>query len=245
MKLWWVVIICCLVSTGPVFGFAAKKSGSQKTKQSKSSSSSFRGFGTAPPTFQEILASFPTRMLLENAKSLPCPCQSSSLLSSDNSKPYGECCSVYHDSNNNNNSNDAWPPTPLDVLKSRYSAFFFRNIGYIIDTTHETCRDYQQDKIAWAKSLDRNGMFDSYNFSGLTILGQDQGGEPSDNDDDDKEEEEAFIEFKVQLQSKETKEMTTIQERSQFIKNQDGKWKYASGTVRSMVQGMEDIVLNP
>lgn len=49
-----------------------------------------------------------------------CPCHSK--------KPYASCCAPYHRSRN--------APTPLALMRSRYSAYALGNAEYIIATTH-------------------------------------------------------------------------------------------------------------
>lgn len=49
-----------------------------------------------------------------------CPCHSH--------KPYSTCCAPYHRSHN--------APTPLALMRSRYSAYVLGNAEYIIATTH-------------------------------------------------------------------------------------------------------------
>lgn len=193
--------------------FAAKKKGGKSPKRPASSN---RGFGAAPPTFEETLDSFKTR-LPNDAENQPCPCGSAQV--------YSNCCAPYH-------KGELLPPSPLAVLRSRYTAFCWRNVGYVIESTHPTCRDYQEDRIAWAKSLDKNGMFDSYEFVNLNVMNEEGG-----------EEGEAFIDFQVKLRSIESGEETTVAEKSRFLK-EDGKWTYASGDVRSTVEGVDDIILN-
>lgn len=213
-------IVLALLATASAF--AARKSGSKKG----GTASTKKGFGVAPSTFEEVLANFKTR-LPESADDQPCPC---GILG----KLYGDCCSPYHQGR-------AKPTSPLAVLQSRYSAFFWRNIGYIIESTHPSCRDYRDDKVAWAKDLDKKGMFDSFEFVGLTILGD----EVITSDD------EGYVEFQVRMRANRRTsshlegQVTTIQERSKFIKNEsNGVWSYATGDVRSTVQGVEDVVLN-
>ena len=110
--------------------FAAKKKGGKKGVASNP-----KGFGAKPPTFDEVIATFKTRMGQDAVKE-KCPCGSGS--------SYGDCCSPYH-------SGAKFPETPSDVLKTRYSAFCYRIIPYIISTTHPVCRDYSENKIKWAK----------------------------------------------------------------------------------------------
>jgi len=51
---------------------------------------------------------------------MKCPCHSGKL--------YAECCAPYHEGVN--------PPTPLALMRSRYSAYALSNARYIIATTH-------------------------------------------------------------------------------------------------------------
>ena len=207
-----LAILCCLGR--PIDGFAAKKKGGGK----KNVASSAKGFGTKAPSFDEVVASFKTRMG-NNAVNERCPCGSG--------LNYGDCCSPYH-------SGAKFPEVPLAVLKTRYSAFFFRLIPYIIATTHPVNRDFNPDKVKWAKELNKNGMFDSFEFVSLDP------GEASPGKDDN----EAFIEFRVKLRAKDgSREETIISEKSRFL-SEEGKWLYASGEVRSEVAGLEDAVLN-
>jgi uncharacterized protein YchJ len=139
--------------------------------------------------------------------------------------------------------------TPRQVLQSRYAAFYYRDVNHIIQTTHEVCRDYQDNKLIWAKELDKNGMFDSFEFVGLNIINEEI------------VENEAYLEFTVRLRgrtyedsSKRTEqsslssiegEETVVSEKSKFIKDSTtGIWKYAGGDVRSNVKGLDDITLN-
>jgi SEC-C motif-containing protein len=216
-----VLLLCCCFyssSTTAAAFAAAKKKKTANKQQAKTS----KGFGTAPPTFEETLAQFESRAPIENADSIDCPCGSS--------LSYNTCCQPYH-------LYSKQPTSPLAVLQSRYTAFKFRNIGYIIATTHPSCRDYQPDKITWAKDLNKRGMFDSYTFEGLEVLKEENNGDS----------DEAFIEFQVTLKERNNNDpkTTIIQERSKFLRDSDTKiWSYASGDVRSTNQGLEDIQLN-
>lgn len=111
-----------------------------------------------------------------------------------------------------------------------------------MDSTHETCRDYREDRVAWAKDLNKAGMFDSYEFAGLEAGPEVPG----------KDENEGFITFKVRLKSRETGEgksmgsETIVTETSKFLRDPaTGVWSYASGEVRADVAGIEDTILNP
>ncbi len=50
-----------------------------------------------------------------------CPCKSREI--------YGLCCGPFH-------SRKAFPETAEQLLRSRYSAYFFRLADYLVDTTH-------------------------------------------------------------------------------------------------------------
>lgn len=204
-----------------VSAFAAKKSG----PKGGSAASTIKGFGKTPLTLAETLATFKSRAP-ESADGLPCPCGISG-------KVYGECCAPYH-------KGKAKPQSPLAVLLSRYSAFCWRKVGYVIESTHPRCRDYQDDKIAWARDLHSRGMFDSFDFVGLTVLGEEE-----------IVENQGYVEFQVQLRANRRTnsliegQVTSIQERSLFMRDESaGSWSYVSGDVRSTVDGIDDIILN-
>jgi SEC-C motif-containing protein len=236
MNFLFVIFICAYLDSIPIteaFAAANKGGGKKKNKKSANASSTNRGFGAPPPTLAETLATFRTR-LPENASEQPCPCATSS------GATYKDCCQPLH-------LGQQTCLKPLDVLKSRYSAFCYRDIGYIIATTHPKCRDYQEDRIAWAKDLNKNGMFDSFDFIGLEVLKDEDG----DNND-----HEAYIEFQVRMKGREGNleqrsvasiagEETLVTERSQFLRDPEtGIWTYSGGDVRSGVEGLEDVTLN-
>ena len=205
-----------------VVAFAAKKSAKMSTAASTN-----RGFGRPPPTLEEVLAGFKTR-IPDLADEKPCPCGVVS------GTTYGACCAPYLDGK-------SVCLTPDRVLQSRYAAFCWRDVGHIIRTTHPSCRDYQDDKIAWAQSLNKNGMFDSFDFVGLTLLGEVE--YTCDT--------EASVEFEVTLRANRRTgttlegQETKIRELSVFLKDKEtGAWTYARGDVRSTVDGVDDIVLN-
>jgi SEC-C motif-containing protein len=204
-------------------GFAARGGGKKKKNGGARSN---KGFGTPLPSIENVLDTFRTRMP-DDMDLRICPCGSS--------KVYEECCGPLH-------QNERLCLTMTDVLRSRYSAFSLRNIKYVMDTTHEACRDYREDKIAWAKDLNRGGMFDSFDFVNL-----DAGPEEPNKDD----ENEGFVNFKVTLRAREDTSSAlagqeiVIFERSRFIRDVNlQSWSYASGDVRSDVAGLEGTKLN-
>lgn len=199
--------------------------GSKKKKAAAADARTVKGFGAPPPKLEDVLTKMKTR-IPDNADEVMCPCGSG--------KTYGKCCGPFL-------SGEKSCLTPADVLRSRYTAFSWRNIKYIIDTTHETCRDYKEDKVVWAKDLNKGGMFDSFTFVGLNPIKEEEG----------ENENESFIEFKVTLQANEDRggsvagKQMIISERSRFLRSDiDGTWTYASGEVRSDAAGLEDVALN-
>jgi SEC-C motif domain protein len=82
-----------------------------------------------------------------------CPCKSR--------LKYGECCRPFHDGKQK-------PATAEQLMRSRYSAYFFRLIPYLVDTTHpdvKTPRLYEQI-LSTAEHA---------NWRFLTILGTSKG----------------------------------------------------------------------
>ena len=128
----------------------------------------------------------------------------------------------------------------IDVLRTRYSAFYFRKIDYIMQTTHPTSGDYSEDKIAWARELDKKGMIDSIDFVELKAG-------PEEHTSD---ENEGYIQFSVRLRAKPNRGVpsgkeTILSEHSRFLRNEeDGVWSYASGDVRSEEAGLDSLILN-
>lgn len=212
-----VFLLALLSLVSSTSGFAAKK----KPNKGGNNASSKKGFGAPAPTVEETAQTFKTR-LPENPDALLCPCGFG--------ETYGNCCAPYH-------RKQKAPETPLRVLQSRYSAFAWRLVPYIIETTHRTCRDYRDNKVTWAKDLNRNGMFDSFTFVEL---------QPGETEFPEGKENEAYVDFRVRLKSNEgEKKETIIAEKSLFLKDPDsGSWSYASGEVRSGVEGLEDTILN-
>eukprot|EP00550_Attheya_septentrionalis_P003863 CAMPEP_0198285868 /NCGR_PEP_ID=MMETSP1449-20131203/5116_1 /TAXON_ID=420275 /ORGANISM="Attheya septentrionalis, Strain CCMP2084" /LENGTH=225 /DNA_ID=CAMNT_0043983475 /DNA_START=94 /DNA_END=771 /DNA_ORIENTATION=+ len=215
-------LIVVLSSVENVTGFAAKKS---NNKGRKNAAASNKGFGAAPAqVFDEVVSRFKTR-IPEDAPSSPCPCGSGAT--------YAKCCAPYH-------GGEKFAESATAVLRSRFTAFTWRIIPYVIDSTHPTCRDYMENRIKWAEDLNAGGMFDSFDFVSL-----EPGPEtPGEN------EKEAFIEFKVRLRANKDCEdalkgqETVICENSRFLCDDNGKWAYSSGDVTSQVEGLEDAILN-
>lgn len=67
----------------------------------------------------------------------PCPCQSG--------KKYKKCCRQYH--------YGVVAPSPVELLRARYAAYYLRNIDYIIKTTHPESPHVEQEN-RWRASLE-------------------------------------------------------------------------------------------
>lgn len=185
------------------------------------------GFGAPKPTapsLDEIIASFKTR--LPKDPSCECVCGSC--------KPYDQCCRPYH-------LLERSAESPEKCLRARYSAFAYRLPRFIIASTDKTNRDYRSDKVKWARFLDREQMFDSFQFDGLEI-----GRAEAGNSD-----REAFLTLSVTLREIDpgsglpTQSLPQIfKERSKFVRTAKGAWLYASGDVTTEQAGLRGRSLN-
>jgi SEC-C motif-containing protein len=178
--------------------------------------------GPEAPTLEAVLARWPTRAPADAAS--PCACGSGD--------SYADCCRRYHEGL-------ALSETPTRLLRTRYSAFAYRLPGHLIRTTHRTNRDWRDDRVAWARQLNREGMFDSFDFLGLQH-GPHQAGEQHEKAAEGGAQEEpreagadpdeACISFRVVLRNRETGSEVGVRERSRFVR-EAGEWLYASGEV--------------
>ena len=187
------------------------------------------GFGAQPPSLEEVVAGFKTR-LPEDA-SVDCPCGSGD--------SYEACCQPCHAGLQ---SAEGYPmESPEHCLRCRFSAFAFRLPLPIIATTHSDNRDYRTDRVAWARMLNRDGMFDDFRFARLEVGEAEEGAN----------EREAFLSFRATLRrfsgSKDEDGMAdemTLLERSRFVRTKEGGWLYANGEVTTDAAGLEGAILN-
>lgn len=124
-----------------------------------------------------------------------CPCKSW--------QPYEKCCLPYH-------HGKAKPETAEQLMRSRYSAYFFRLIDYLIETTHPDTRE---------KDLERHLEDTIYqaNWAGLKILGTAKGQK------DDKVGKVEFVaEYYVDGEPYELHELSRF-------RRYKGAWKYLDG----------------
>jgi len=124
-----------------------------------------------------------------------CPCKSR--------ETYAACCEPFH-------LGRAKPETALQLMRSRYSAYFFRLVDYLVTTTHPDTRDRD------LKSRLEQTIHEA-NWSFLTILGSSKGG-PGDK--------VGKVEFVAEYF--EGGQRYELHERSRF-KRYKGAWKYLDG----------------
>lgn len=125
----------------------------------------------------------------------PCPCKSW--------KDYASCCLPFH-------SGRAKPETAEKLMRSRYSAYFFRLVDYFVESTHPHTR---------SKTLKREleKMVHQVNWSHLTILATSKGG---------KGDKTGKVEFVADNYVE--GEPCELHEISRF-KRYKGAWKYLDG----------------
>lgn len=129
---------------------------------------------------------------------MKCPCHSGKL--------YAQCCQKYHQG--------VIPEQPLDLMRSRYSAYALGIAQYLIETTHAQSPHRMTDQKQWIRQI---AAFSSQtSFDGLEIL------------ETDGSTEEAHVSFTAFL-SKEGVDLT-FSERSLFLK-EGHLWKYVSGKI--------------
>lgn len=120
---------------------------------------------------------------------MKCPCHSG--------KEYEECCRPYHEGQN--------PPTPLVLMRSRYSAYALKKVDYIMNTTHPDHPDHQMARALWRRKILK--FSEKSAFVGLKIL----------------EATDTTVTFTVELVQQRTRRSFT--EKSLFTQV-DGRWLY-------------------
>ena len=118
---------------------------------------------------------------------------------------YKKCCKVFHDNIKN-------PSNALELMKSRFSAYAFKQSNYIIKTTHKENQDYSENILEWEKEIE---IFSSNtDFDKLEILEFIKG------------EIESFVTFRATLFQ--NKNDVSFIEKSRF-KKEDNIWLYVDG----------------
>lgn len=136
-----------------------------------------------------------------SSKYSPCPCTSGKL--------YNKCCGPFH-------SGKELPPTALDLMRSRFSAFALGLTDYLVKTTHSDNpeRKTETDPERWKRDLD--AIASQARFDSLKIL------EFKDGDSQSEVTFRAFI--------SKGEEDLSFTERSLFTK-EDGVWLYREGSI--------------
>ncbi|MES2921918.1 MAG: YchJ family metal-binding protein [Verrucomicrobiota bacterium] len=124
-----------------------------------------------------------------------CPCKSR--------ETYAACCEPFH-------LGRAKPETAEQLMRSRYSAYFFRLVDYLVATTHPDSRE--RDLKAHLEETIHHA-----NWRFLTILSSSKGGA------DDKTGKVEFV-----ADYYEDDQPHQLHERSRF-KRYKGAWKYLDG----------------
>jgi len=122
----------------------------------------------------------------------PCPCS--------REKSYAECCMLFH-------YGRAKPETAEQLMRSRYTAFFFRHVDYLVATTHPDKREKNL-----ARELEQN-IWDTM-WRKLEVVNKSKGGK------DDKTGKVEFI-ATYSLEG----ETHQLHEKSRFRRFK-GKWMY-------------------
>ncbi|MEM1369478.1 MAG: YchJ family metal-binding protein [Cyanobacteria bacterium P01_H01_bin.15] len=131
----------------------------------------------------------------KQAVSQLCPCGSGKMLS--------QCCSIYLQGLRS-------APTAEALMRSRYSAYCLKKIGYLVETEHPSRRkpDSRQQIAATANSVA---------WRGLTVI-LTEAGQTQDNT--------GIVEFVAVYHH--GRSVAQLHERSRFLK-EDGKWFYTDG----------------
>ncbi len=124
-----------------------------------------------------------------------CPCKSR--------LSYAECCMPFH-------HGKAKPETAEQLMRSRYSAYFFRKVDYLVETTHPKTK-----QAGLGEELEKT--IDQINWKFLTILSTSKGG---------KEDKTGKVEFVAEYYVE--GEPYELQECSRFRRHK-GAWKYLDG----------------
>ncbi len=129
-----------------------------------------------------------------------CPCNPDHL--------YTQCCYPLH-------IGEKKAQDPLELMKSRYSAYAMKLPIYIIETTHPKNPAYEEDHLNWELSLDKTCS--ETLFLKLEIL------EHTHN------ENEGYVTFKAYMEK--LGQDISFQERSRFI-FENSNWYYLDGRVK-------------
>ncbi|WP_413738741.1 YchJ family protein [Sodalis sp. RH21] len=126
----------------------------------------------------------------------PCPCGSGLNLN--------VCCGPFI-------SGVSVPPTPVALMRSRYTAFARHDVDYLIATWHPAC-----DAARWRGEIAAN--FAATQWRGLEILQETAG----------KNADEGYVEFIARFFDQQRQRPGFIHERSRFVRSAE-RWYYMDG----------------
>ena len=157
----------------------------------------------------------------------PCACGSGAT--------YGDCCGPYH-------SGKTVPPTPVKVVRSRFSALVYKLMPYMIATTHPAHKEYvveeqKSKRKMWEKDL--KAFADEYDFRSIAF--EDEARDSSVAAD----ALVATVAFSAKLQrvglgerpSEEMKELSVFKRDSPT-----GPWLYSDATIKNPFKNMQTAV---
>lgn len=133
-----------------------------------------------------------------------CPCQNDHL--------YKVCCYPFH-------IGERQPQNPLELMKSRYSAYAMKLSDYIMDTTHPKNPQYETDRAHWKAQIDQ--FCYQTIFLNLEILSY------SHN------HYEGYVTFRASLEQK--GQDVSFEEKSHFV-YENSQWMYLNGQVKSLAR---------
>eukprot|EP00439_Symbiodinium_sp_Y106_P007749 s7698_g1.t1 len=146
-------------------------------------------------------------------KSTRCPCLSG--------KQYKVCCRQVH-------KDLTAADTPEKMARARFSALAMKKYDFLIDTTHATHVDFQEDRQAWKKQIVRNNR--GFRYIGLNVTASEQ------------REEDLFavtIEAAAEPEKVSNVPKVLLLRECSVYRREGGTWKYvaAEGLKREVVEG--------
>jgi len=139
---------------------------------------------------------------------------------------YIKCCKPFHDG-------DSIPETPIEVVRSRFSALSYNLPDYLIATTHPENKEFvSEDRLSkrkqWIKSL--IAFSDEYEFEDLIF---------SEEEATTIDEGKAEISFIARLKKSGTDRAENVKEKSVFAKV-GGKWLYLDADIKNPFKNKVD-----
>mmetsp|Transcript_18143 Transcript_18143/g.37951 ORF Transcript_18143/g.37951 Transcript_18143/m.37951 type:complete len:232 (-) Transcript_18143:168-863(-) len=162
-----------------------------------------KGFGADTPKAKKAI---PTN----------CPCLSGKL--------YRDCCRPCHKDPRLN-------VTPEQLARARYSALALKKYDYLIDTTHPSHPDYQDNREAWKKVMTRNNR--GFRYVGLNVTSSEPRGQDLH-----------AVTFEAASEPEKVADLPQVLlTRECSIYRFDGAWKYAEAEElkREVVKGASSV----